>query len=93
MLEHTCKAQTIVGDDYDNIVIQIHDYYKEVFARAQTSVIHQTKNYDFSTNNDPFYWCNKLKNHTILQSECLKRGIPNNETTFKTKREIASLLI
>jgi len=51
------------------------------------------KTYDFSTNENPQYWCNKLKNHTAMQEQCEQRGIPQDEVRIKTKREIATILI
>ena len=51
------------------------------------------KTFNFATNDNPSYWCNKLKNHTGLHEECEKRGIAKDEFFIKTKREIATILI
>ena len=93
-LELNCKAKAILSCDYDNIIIQIHDHYADVFARAITPAIKdKPKDYDFASNENPQYWCNKLKNHTALHKECNKRGITDDEILIKTKREIANILI
>jgi hypothetical protein len=34
--KNKCNVKTIVGHNYEDIIIAIHDYYKEVFAGAQT---------------------------------------------------------
>ena len=38
-LKQHCNVETIVGHNYDDIVIAIHDHYKEVLARAQTPAV------------------------------------------------------
>ena len=93
-LEINCRSKTILSCDYDTVIIQMHEHYIDVFARAQTPAIRdKPTEYDFSTNENPQYWCNKLKNHTAFHKECDKRGIPEDEIFIKTKREIASILI
>ena len=91
-LKEKCNVNTIVGDNYEEIIIEIHDHYKEIFAKAQPLEV-PIKTYNFSTNDNPNYWCNKLKNHTGLAEECEKRGIAKDEFFIKTKREIATILI
>ena len=93
-MKEKADIHTIVGDDYDEIVLAIHDYYKDVFARASTPATKdKPKDYDFASNENPQYWCNKLKNHTAFHEECSKRGIADDEILIKTKREIANILI
>ena len=93
-LKDKCNIETIVGHNYEDIIIETHDHYKEVFVRAQTAALtDKPKTVNFATNENPQYWCNKLKNHTGLQEECEKRGISKDELFIKTKREIASILI
>ena len=94
-LKEKCNIKTIVGHNYEDIILEIHDHYKEVFARAQTLALadEPKQTFNFATNDNPNYWCNKLKNHTGLQQECEKRGISKDEFYIKTKREIASILI
>jgi len=94
VLKDQCNIETIVGHEYDKIIIQIALHYQEVFARAKPlAITDKPQNYDFSTNNNPQYWCNKLKNKTSLVNECAKRDLPQDGLYFKTNREIASILI
>ena len=37
-LKEQCNVETIVGNEYEEIIIAIHDHYKEVFARASRGV-------------------------------------------------------
>jgi prophage antirepressor-like protein len=94
-LKDQSNVETIVSCDYDSCILQLHDRYQDVFARAQTPAIadQPEPKYDFATNDNPKYWCNKLKNGTALMHECEKRGIPKDEIYIKTNREIASILI
>ena len=93
-LKDKCNIETIVGCSYEEIILEIHDHYKEVFARAQTPAIKdKSKTYNFAENEKPMYWCKKLLNGAALDEECRKRGIPKNEISVKTNREIASILI
>ena len=94
LLKDQCNIETIVGHEYDKIIIQIALRYQEVFARAKPlAITDKPQNYDFSTNNNPQYWCKKLKNKTSLVNECGKRELPQEGLYFKTNREIASILI
>jgi len=94
LLKDQCNIETIVGHEYDKIIIQIALHYNEVFARAKPlAITDKPQNYDFSTNNNPQYWCNKLKNKTSLVNECAKRELSQDGLYFKTNREIASILI
>ena len=94
LLKDQCNIETIVGHEYDKIIIQIALHYQQVFARAKTlAITDKPQNYDFSTNNNPQYWCNKLKNKQGLVNECAKRELPEEGLYFKTNREIASILI
>jgi len=93
-LQLNCNVQTIVSCDYDEVVIQMHEHYKEVFARAQLPAIADKRTeYDFSANENPQYWMNKLKNGSALVEQCNVRGIPKDEVMISTKRQIASILI
>ena len=94
LVKDQCNIETIVGHEYDKIIIQIALHYQEVFARAKPlAITDKPQNYDFSTNSNPQYWCNKLKNTTSLVDECAKRDLPQEGLYFKTTREIASILI
>ena len=93
-LELNCRAKAILSNDYDNIIIQIHDHYTDVFARAQTPALaDKPTEYDFSANENPQYWLNKLKNRRELDKQCELRGITEDEIRLSTKRDIASILI
>ena len=92
-----CNVTTLVTNDYDEVVIFLHEHYKKI-QQEDTRLLAikdepQPKTFNFATNDNPNYWCNKLKNHTGLQQECEKRGISKDEFFIKTKREIASILI
>ena len=94
ILEDQCNIETIVEHDYDTIIIKIALHYQKVFARAKTlAITDRPKKYDFSTNDNPQYWCNKLKNKQGLVDECAKRELSEDGLYFKTNREIASILI
>jgi prophage antirepressor-like protein len=92
-----CNVTTLVTNDYDEVVIFLHEHYKKIQQEHTRLLAIQDepppKTFNFATNENPQYWCNKLKNHTGLQEECEKRGISKDEFFIKTKREIASILI
>jgi prophage antirepressor-like protein len=94
VLKDKCNIKTIDGHEYDKLIIKIALHYQEVFERAKTlAITDRPKKYDFSTNNNPQYWCNKLKNKQGLVDECAKRELSEDGLYFKTNREIASILI
>jgi hypothetical protein len=84
-----CHVKTIVSSKYEEVVIALHEHYKEVFVRAQLLAIadKREEEHDFSTNNNPKYWVRRLKNKNALLKECDKRGIiiDNPMTTLNTK--------
>ena len=93
-LEINCRPKTILSCDYDAVIIQMHEHYIDVFARAQTPALaDKPAEYCFSANENPQYWLNKLKNRRELDKQCEIRGITEDEVCIKTKREIASILI
>jgi anti-repressor protein len=93
-LKDECNIETIVGHEYDQIIMKIAVHYERVFARAKAlAITDKPRNYDFSTNDNPQYWCNKLKNKQGLVDECAKRELSEDGLYFKTNREIASILI
>ena len=94
VLKDKCNIETIVGHEYDRIITEIAVHYERVYQRAKTlAITDKPRNYDFSTNNNPQYWCNKLKNKQGLVDECAKRELSEDGLYFKTNREIASILI
>jgi len=84
-----CHVKTFISSNYEEIVIALHEHYREFSARAQILAIADKKEeeYDFSTNSNPKYWLNRLKNKATLINECKKRGIviDNALGTFNTK--------
>ncbi len=93
----SCNVTTLVTNDYDEVVIFLHEHYKKI-QHEHTRLLAikdepQPKTFNFETNENPQYWCNKLKNHTGFQDECEKRCFSKDEFYMKTKREIASILI
>ena len=84
-----CHVKTVVSSKYEEVVIALHEHYKEVFARAQLPAItdKQDEEHDFSTSSNLKYWIRKLKNKTALLKECDKRGIiiDNPMITLNTK--------
>ena len=93
-LKDECNIETIVGHEYDKIITKIAVHYERVFTRAKAlAITDKPRNYDFSTNHNPQYWCNKLKNKQGLVDECAKRELSEDGLYFKTNREIASILI
>ena len=84
-----CHVKTVVSSKYGEVVIALHEHYKEVLARAQLPAIAdiQEEEHDFSTSSNPKYWIRKLKNKTALLKECDKRGIiiDNPMSTLNTK--------
>ena len=91
-LKEQSNIDTIVGCVYDDIIIEMHDHYKTVFAKAQTPAI-QAKAYNFAKNENPQYWCKKLGSKPALLEECEKRHISAKGIDIKSNREIASILI
>ena len=75
-LKDKCNIKTIVRHNYEDIILEIHDHYKEVFARAPTIALadEPKQTFNFATNDNPSYWCNKLKNHTGL-AESARREV------------------
>ena len=84
-----CHVKTVVSSKYEEVVIALHEHYKEVLARAQLPAIAdiQEEEHDFSTSSNQKFWIRKLKNKTALLKECDKRGIiiDNPMSTLNTK--------
>ena len=84
-----CHIKTIVRSKYEEVVIALHEHYKEVFVRAQLPAIADMREeeHDFSTSSNLKYWIRKLKNKAALIKECNKRGIiiDNAMATLNTK--------
>ena len=76
-LKDKCNIETIVGHNYEDIILEMHDHYKEVFARAQTLALadEPKQTFNFATNDNPNYWCNKLKKTTQVYNKSAKREV------------------
>ena len=93
-LKEQSNIDTIVGSIYEDIIIEMHDHYKTVFAKTQTPAIQDKANaHNFAKNENPQYWCKKLGSKPALLEECEKRNISAHEVYIKSNREIASILI
>ncbi len=45
-LQEECNIDTIVGCVYEDIIVELHDQYRTVFAKAQTQAIQDKANSD-----------------------------------------------
>ena len=85
---------TIAGCGYEDIIIEMHDHYKTVFAKAQTPAIQDKANaYNLTKHENPQDWCKRLGNKPALLEECEKRYTSANGLYIKSHRAIASILI
>ncbi|MFM7989749.1 MAG: hypothetical protein ACKPKO_61595, partial [Candidatus Fonsibacter sp.] len=60
-----CNVATLVSNNYEEVVIFLHEndaYVKETHAVLLAIEAQQTTRIDFSRNDNPAYWCNKLQN-------------------------------
>jgi prophage antirepressor-like protein len=88
---HICNVETLVSNNYDDIIIWLHDHYKAVGQKTILSI--DNVSYDFSMNCNPKYWLHRLKNKANLINECKKRNIKTAGFTACTNVEIIELLI
>jgi len=88
---HVCNVETLVSNNYDDIIIWLHDHYREVGQKTILSI--NNVSYDFSMNCNPKYWLHRLKNKANLINECKKRNIKTAGFTACTNVEIIELLI
>ena len=103
-----CHVKTVVSSKYEEVVIALHEHYKEVFMRARLASSDSVRagpffelaiadkreeEHDFSTNNSPKYWVRRLKNKTALLKECDKRGaIIDNPMTTLNTKIVEALI-
>ena len=74
MLKGNCNLKTIVGCNYEEIIISIHDHYKDVLSRALTD---EPKMLNFATNDNPQSGAINLR--TIQGSKRnVKKGVSQN---------------
>ena len=67
-----CNVATLASNDYDEVIIFLHNQRKDVkktHAMLLASEDQRTRT-DFSRNDNPAYWRNKLHNNEILLNEC-----------------------
>ena len=57
------------------------------------AIRHQPTRINFSRNNNPAYWCNKLQNKENLLTECKSRGKGPEEIWKPPNKQIANVLI
>jgi len=90
-----CRVKTFASSKYEEIVIALHEHYREVSMRAQILAIADKRDeeYDFSTNSNPKYWLNRLKNKAALIKECKKRGIVMDNAVGTLNTKIIEILI
>jgi hypothetical protein len=86
-----CSVETLVSNKYDDIIIWLHDHFREVGQKMILPI--NNVSYDFSINCNPKYWTNRLKNKANLINECKKRNIKTAGFTACTNIEIIELLI
>ncbi len=79
-----------MGCIYEDIIIEMHDHYKSVFAKAQTPAIQDKA---LAKHENPQDWCNKFGNKSALLEEGEKRHTSANGVYIKSHLEIASILI
>ena len=91
LLTH-CHVKTIVSNSYEEVVIALHEHYKEVMVLPAIAD-KQEEDYDFSTNRNPKHWIRKLKNKTALLKECDKRGIIIDDAMTTLNAKIVEALI
>ena len=90
-----CYVKTVVSNKYEEVVIALHEHYKEVLARAQLPAIadQRGEEHDFSTSSNLKHWIRKLKNKTALLKECDKRGIITDTAMRTLSAKIVEALI
>ncbi|MFM7986245.1 MAG: hypothetical protein ACKPKO_43725, partial [Candidatus Fonsibacter sp.] len=93
-----CNVATLVSSNYDEIIIFLHEHYKDVnethkmlpAIEEQPRTAHHI---DFSRNESPAYWCKKLQNKEALLEERKCRGMDAEELWRLPNKQIASVLI
>ena len=75
----------------------MHEHYKDVKETHNMLLAiedqQQATRIDFSRNENPAYWCNKLQNKEALLNECRCRGVDPGELWRLPNKQIASVLI
>ncbi|MFM7979079.1 MAG: hypothetical protein ACKPKO_07145, partial [Candidatus Fonsibacter sp.] len=77
----------------------LHEHYKDVkethkmLLAIEDQQQQQASRIDFSRNENPAYWCNKLQNNENLLKECKCKGLDPEELWRLPNKQIASVLI
>ena len=82
------NVATLVSNRFIDIIDWIDNYYRHIRRLAKP-----TSSFDFSTNERPAYWLNKLYSKERLLNECKIRQMDTTELWRLTNRDIASILI
>ena len=82
------NVSTLVSNNYMDIIDWVDNHYKQIRRLAK-----RTSSFDFSTNDRPAYWLNKLYSKERLLNECKIRQMDIAELWRLTNRDIASVLI
>ena len=92
-----------MSNNYEEVIIFVHEHYKDgkdthnmllaIEDQQQATRIHPRLVRDFSRNENPAYWCNKLQNKENLLKECRRRGLDPKELWRLPNKQIASVLI
>ncbi|MFM7980071.1 MAG: hypothetical protein ACKPKO_12220, partial [Candidatus Fonsibacter sp.] len=69
-----CTVALLVSNNYDEIIIFLHEHYKDVKDTHNMLLAIEDKpratRIDFSRNKNPAYWCKKLQNKESLLEKC-----------------------
>ena len=93
-----CNVATLVSNNYEEVVIFLHEHYKDVrethnMLLAIEDKQQQATRNDFSRNDNPTNWCKKLPNKEALLEECKSRGMGAEELWRLPNKQIASVCI
>jgi len=93
-----CNVATLVSNSYEEVIIFLHEHYKDVKETHNTLLAINDKQQqatciDFSRNDNPTYWCKMLQNKENLLEECRSRGMNTEELWRLPNKQIASVLI
>ncbi|MFM7980481.1 MAG: hypothetical protein ACKPKO_14300, partial [Candidatus Fonsibacter sp.] len=89
-----CNVATLVSNSYDEVIIFLHEHYKDVKETHNMLLAIENKQQQatciyFSRNDNPAYWCKKLPNKESLLEECRSRGM-NAEELWRLPKQADS---
>ena len=91
-----CNVATLVSNNYEEVIIFLHEHYKSVKETHNTLLAigdkQEAKRIDFSRNDSPTYWCKQLQNKENLVEECRSRGMDTKELWKLPNKQIAIVL-